>query len=89
MPQTPHPDQSVSAIPCAVLTLSDTRTAETDKSGQLIQTKLKAVGHQMVAYCATTLIFCLPGSAKAVGLALDKLILPELFHLRKQLRGRG
>lgn len=31
-----------------------------------------------------TLIFCLPGSAKAVTLALERLILPELKHLIRE-----
>jgi len=33
-----------------------------------------------------TVVFVLPGSSKAVGLALDRLILPELPHLVGQLR---
>jgi molybdenum cofactor biosynthesis protein B len=33
------------------------------------------------------LIFSLPGSSKAVKLALDQLILPELVHLTQQIRG--
>lgn len=33
-----------------------------------------------------TIIFCLPGSAKAVKLALKRLILPELKHLIRELR---
>ncbi len=33
-----------------------------------------------------TLLFALPGSPKAVELALDKLILPELGHLLAELR---
>ncbi|MFQ5657623.1 MAG: molybdenum cofactor biosynthesis protein B [Candidatus Methylomirabilales bacterium] len=32
-----------------------------------------------------TLIFCLPGSIKAVKLALERLILPELKHLIREL----
>jgi molybdopterin adenylyltransferase len=32
-----------------------------------------------------TLVFCLPGSAKAVTLALDRLILPELKHLIREV----
>ncbi|MFQ5990053.1 MAG: molybdenum cofactor biosynthesis protein B [Candidatus Methylomirabilales bacterium] len=32
-----------------------------------------------------TLIFCLPGSTKAVKLALERLILPELKHLIREL----
>lgn len=34
----------------AVLTISDTRTTETDKSGQIIIEKLKAAGHEVVQY---------------------------------------
>jgi molybdenum cofactor biosynthesis protein B len=33
------------------------------------------------------LVFSLPGSSKAVKLAVEKLILPELVHLVTQLRG--
>lgn len=36
--------------------------------------------------CETTLIFSMPGSSKAVELAVDRLILPELIHLTTQLR---
>ncbi|MGH7404717.1 MAG: MogA/MoaB family molybdenum cofactor biosynthesis protein, partial [Candidatus Methylomirabilales bacterium] len=32
-----------------------------------------------------TLIFCLPGSIKAVQLALERLILPELKHLIREV----
>lgn len=35
---------------CAVVTLSDTRTLETDKSGQLIQALLRDDGHEAAAY---------------------------------------
>ena len=33
-----------------------------------------------------TIVFCLPGSTKAVRLALERLILPELKHLIRELR---
>jgi molybdopterin adenylyltransferase len=35
---------------CAVITLSDTRTRETDTSGQLIEKLLTGAGHQIAAY---------------------------------------
>lgn len=169
MPPTPHPDQGSVAVGCAVLTVSDTRTPETDKSGQLIQAKLTAAQHRIVAYeilpdepdqvrqsiqnwvadasievvlvnggtgiaprdttyeaiatlltkslpgfgelfrmlsyaeigsramasraiagaCQSTLIFSMPGSSKAVALAMEKLILPELSHLTRQLGPKG
>jgi molybdopterin adenylyltransferase len=147
-------------LPCAIITVSDTRTPETDESGTLIREGLTAQGHQVVGYAIVrdeaahiatridsaidagaavvilnggtgiarrdstfeavdgllekrlpgfgelfrmlsyveigagamllratagtyrgALIFSLPGSPHAVGLALDKLILPELPHL--------
>ncbi|GBF82165.1 MogA/MoaB family molybdenum cofactor biosynthesis protein [Aphanothece sacrum] len=163
----PHPDQDFLSVCCAIITISDTRTFQTDKSGQLIQQRLTDVGHVIGAYLIlpdephkiqsqlqelsqnniidgvifnggtgisprdTTydvlselldktlpgfgelfrflsyqeigsramasraiagiyqnkLIFSLPGSSNAVKLGLDKLILPELIHLIKQLRG--
>lgn len=51
------------------------------------------VGSRAIASRATagvrqnTLIFSLPGSTKAVELALEDLILPELQHLVKQIKG--
>lgn len=167
MSATPHPDAQPLAIQCAVLTVSDSRTPESDRSGQLIQQLLREAGHPIVDYqiladepelirqqlqrltldgslhaiilnggtgiaprdttydgveplltkvlpgfgeifrmlsyqevgsraiasraiagvLHQTLIFCLPGSSKAVELAMQKLILPELLHLTKQLRG--
>jgi molybdopterin adenylyltransferase len=162
-----HADQSAIAIPCAVLTVSDTRTVESDRSGQTIQQLLEAAGHRILDYAivpdeplqivswvkgccdrpdiaaviinggtgiaprdttydalekllektlpgfgelfrmlsfteigsraiasrATAgiyhgkLIFSLPGSSNAVRLAMERLILPELRHLVKQVRG--
>ncbi len=35
---------------CAVLTISDTRTKETDKSGKLIRESLEGAGHQVWSY---------------------------------------
>jgi molybdenum cofactor biosynthesis protein B len=167
MAHTPHPDTQAIAVNCAVLTVSDTRTPDTDKSGQLIQTQLSTANHRMVAYqilrdepeqvrqvvqawvakpdievvlvnggtgiaprdttyeaiaalltktlpgfgelfrmlsydeigsramasraiagvCQSTLIFSIPGSSKAVDLAMEKLILPELGHLTRQMKG--
>ncbi|MEL6401146.1 MAG: MogA/MoaB family molybdenum cofactor biosynthesis protein [Cyanobacteria bacterium J06607_6] len=163
----PHPDLAAVTVGYAVLTVSDTRTPATDKSGQLLQAKLTAAHHSVAAYailpdereavgrqvqtwvangsiavivlnggtglaprdttyeaiaallsktllgfgeifrqlsyaeigsramasraiagvCESTLIFSLPGSFKAVALAMDQLILPELVHLTTQLRG--
>ena len=163
----PHPDKQSIAVNCAVITVSDTRNTQTDKSGRLIQQLLTDAGHQIVTYSIvkdepedirnwlikldnnpdleviifnggtgiaprdTTydvvsnwltktipgfgeifrylsyqeigsraiasravagvknqkLIFSLPGSSNAVKLALTQLILPELNHLVRQVRG--
>lgn len=45
-----HREQAKPSIPCGVITVSDTRTEETDKSGQLIRRMLEAEGHQTQAY---------------------------------------
>jgi len=50
MTQQPHPNSSEITLICAVVTVSDTRTAETDKSGQLIQQLLIAANHAVGAY---------------------------------------
>jgi molybdenum cofactor biosynthesis protein B len=41
----PHPDATVIAVNCAVITVSDTRLPETDTSGQLIRQLLLEAGH--------------------------------------------
>ncbi|MGC8711976.1 MAG: MogA/MoaB family molybdenum cofactor biosynthesis protein [Leptodesmis sp.] len=169
MTAIPHPDAAEFAVGCAVMTVSDSRTVQDDRSGQLIQQLLAAAGHQIQAYTLvkdepaqiqaqiqtlrqqpdidvlilnggtgiaprdTTyeavaallaktlpgfgelfrmlsyqeigsraiasraiagtidnqLIFAIPGSTKAVVLAMEKLILPELRHLVSQLREKG
>lgn len=165
-----HLDQSQSIIArCAIVTLSDTRTAEQDTAGQFIRQQLTAAGHtiaathlvpddpailqpllerlladnnidailttggtgiarrditidlaeraivrrldgfgelfRMLSYQqigsgamltraiaglagpqANKLLFALPGSPKAVELAMTKLILPELKHLLREMR---
>jgi molybdopterin adenylyltransferase len=50
MAATPHPDTAAPAVHCAVITVSDTRTVETDRSGQLIQQLLHEAGHHVSAY---------------------------------------
>nr|MCF6375814.1 molybdenum cofactor biosynthesis protein [Tychonema sp. BBK16] len=50
MTQIPHPDLSEMTVNCAVITVSDTRSAETDNSGVLIKKLLKDAGHVVVAY---------------------------------------
>ena len=45
-----HKQKSANFIKCKVITISDTRNQDTDKSGNLIIDKLKSAGHQVVAY---------------------------------------
>ncbi|MGF1461415.1 MAG: molybdenum cofactor biosynthesis protein B [Leptolyngbyaceae cyanobacterium] len=162
----PHPDAGAVVVRAAILTVSDTRTAETDKSGPLIRSSLTQAQHQVVAYTIhkdeptqirqqlidwvatldldvilvnggtgiaprdttyeaisklltkslpgfgelfrmlsydqigsramasraiagvyqSVLIFSMPGSSKAVELAMERLILPELGHLTRQIQ---
>ncbi len=50
MVSVPHADPQPVAVGYAVITVSDTRSVETDRSGQLIQHLLQSAGHQQVAY---------------------------------------
>lgn len=47
-----HRQQALSqgSVPIAIVTVSDTRTPETDTSGQLIRTLAEAAGHVIVAH---------------------------------------
>jgi molybdopterin adenylyltransferase len=158
-----HRKEAPASVRCFVLTISDTRTAETDTSGDAIAQALTSAGHEvvgrrivrddpatvreivraesrnvpvivttggtgitsrdstyeaistlldkrldgfgelfrMLSYeqigsaamlsraCAgsvgTTAIFALPGSEQAVRLAMDKLVLPEIGHVVREL----
>jgi molybdenum cofactor biosynthesis protein B len=46
----PHPDTEQPSVGCAVITVSDTRTPETDRSGQLTSDRLQSSGHRVLAY---------------------------------------
>jgi len=46
----PHPDSELIIVNCAVITISDTRTVETDRSGQLIQKMLTENYHKIAEY---------------------------------------
>lgn len=50
MAHSPHPDALGITVRCAVITVSDTRTPDTDRSGQLIQQRLTDSGHPVSAY---------------------------------------
>jgi molybdenum cofactor biosynthesis protein B len=161
MPAPQHSRDKVECVRCAVITVSDTRTVETDTGGRLICERLRAAGHAIESYeilrdepeaiahrvreldsdrscqvilltggtgiaardttyeavadlldkrmdgfgelfrmlsfeqvgaaamlsravaglVGTVVVFTMPGSPKAVELAMDKLILPELGHV--------
>jgi molybdopterin adenylyltransferase len=46
----PHPDARQLPLNCAVITVSDTRTIDTDRSGELIQQLLRTAGHNISIY---------------------------------------
>jgi molybdenum cofactor biosynthesis protein B len=50
MVQQPHPDPAQMTVNCAVITVSDTRSHETDRSGQLIKELLLDAGHGVSFY---------------------------------------
>ena len=70
--QSPYEQHTRSAAPlaarCAVVTLSDTRTAETDKSGRRIRDLLEADGHAVAHYQI------LPDEPERLGRELDALL---------------
>lgn len=45
-----HRNQAPEHVRCAVITVSDTRSRETDHSGRLIQERLTARGHGVICY---------------------------------------
>lgn len=50
MTPQPHPDAAAIAVNCGIVTVSDTRSPETDRSGQLIQQLLIDAGHTVGVY---------------------------------------
>ena len=50
MTHQPHPDSNNMTVSCAVITVSDTRSPETDRSGQMIKQLLLDAGHTVGAY---------------------------------------
>lgn len=45
-----HKNKAPKVVSCAVVTVSDTRTKDTDKSGKLIQSSLIEAGHKVSLY---------------------------------------
>ncbi|MBT2656937.1 MogA/MoaB family molybdenum cofactor biosynthesis protein [Bacillus sp. ISL-18] len=46
-----HKSEAPKAVNCMVITVSDTRNQETDKSGRLMIEMLEDTGHKIVDYC--------------------------------------
>ncbi|AFZ26987.1 molybdenum cofactor synthesis domain protein [Cylindrospermum stagnale PCC 7417] len=53
----PHPDTPGMTVTCAVVTVSDTRSPDTDKSGQLIQQLLLGANHAIASSGAQPIAF--------------------------------
>ncbi|MHC0037364.1 MogA/MoaB family molybdenum cofactor biosynthesis protein [Pseudoneobacillus sp. C159] len=45
-----HKKTAITSVRCKIITVSDTRTKDTDKSGQLMKELLESAGHQMIDY---------------------------------------
>jgi molybdopterin adenylyltransferase len=45
-----HRARAPDSVGCVVITVSDTRTPETDKSGQIMRERLVAAGHRVIGY---------------------------------------
>lgn len=45
-----HRESAPESVGCVVITVSDTRTVETDRSGQIMSERLQAAGHRIVGY---------------------------------------
>jgi molybdenum cofactor biosynthesis protein B len=71
MENIPHPDTSAIAVKCAIITVSDTRTEQTDKSGQILRQLLTDSGHQNLSY---TIVKDEPEEIRALILELDSII---------------
>lgn len=50
MAHYPHPDAPKTTVSCAIVTVSDTRSWESDRNGQIIQQLLLAAGHAINQY---------------------------------------
>lgn len=63
-----HKEKAKQIVKCAVVTVSDTRNEETDKSGKLILDALKDQGHKIKAYHIT------PDDPSQIRPLLEKLL---------------
>ncbi|MDZ5713300.1 MogA/MoaB family molybdenum cofactor biosynthesis protein [Jeotgalibacillus haloalkalitolerans] len=66
-----HKKQAPRTVACKVITVSDTRTEETDKSGRQMKEMLQASGHEVAAYEIVTDEIILIQQAVKAGLMDD------------------
>ncbi|MHC4696585.1 MAG: MogA/MoaB family molybdenum cofactor biosynthesis protein [Planctomycetota bacterium] len=50
MPTAEHRGRTIDCVTCAIVTVSDTRTPDTDASGALIRDRLESAGHRVASY---------------------------------------
>jgi len=67
-----HKKAGPRSVRCGVVTVSDTRTPETDTSGALLRTRLEAAGHRVLAYDI------LPDEPRRIGTRLRELVEADL-----------
>jgi molybdenum cofactor biosynthesis protein B len=72
MTHPPHLDQQPLSLKCGIITVSDTRTSDTDRSGQLIRQHLNQAGHQVTAY------HILPDEPAPIQALLTQLCTPKI-----------
>jgi len=63
-----HRQAAPRSVRCAVITVSDTRTAETDTSGALIRERLERAGHAVIGYAIV------PDEREEIGRLVDEFV---------------
>lgn len=62
-----HRESAPDTVGCAIVTVSDTRTPDTDKSGAIMRDRLERAGHNIVAYSIV------PDEPEQIAALLDQL----------------
>jgi molybdopterin adenylyltransferase len=62
-----HRASAPESVGCAIVTVSDTRTPQTDKSGAIMRDRLNQAGHSVVAY------YIVPDEPEQIAALLDQL----------------
>jgi molybdopterin adenylyltransferase len=66
-----HRESAPDSVRCAVVTVSDTRTEETDRSGAIMRERLEQQGHEVVFYRIVN------DEPEQIGALLDELVTDE------------